>query len=134
VHRRGGVVVGEILDDAESRAEFKKRRGLLQLVARCESKHRDFDTIVARDESRIGAGNRALIVLDDILATGVTAWYYLPEPSGEQVKLDSPEAVLINSIKGYAAEKERAKTGERTREALALKARQGRNVGGRCFG
>lgn len=134
VHRGGGVVVGEIVDDGESRAEFKKRRGLLQLIARCQLKERDFDTVVTRDESRIGAGQRALLALDDILAAGVDVWYYLPAPTGERVKLDSAEAVLINLIKGYAAEKERAKTSERTREALELKAKQGLNVGGRVYG
>ena len=57
-HARGWSIVGEVVDDGESRAEFKKRRGLLRLVAMCSARDRDFDIVVCRDESRIGVYER----------------------------------------------------------------------------
>lgn len=127
----GGEVIGEIVDEGESRAEFKRRRGWARLLALCTAKTREFDTIVVRDESRLGAGARLTVALDDILAAGVRVFYYA---SGDEVHLDSAEQKIMTAIKSAMAENERAKTAERTREALERKARGGLNVGGKCYG
>ncbi len=126
-----GEVVGEIIDEGESRAEFKRRPGFSRLLALCAAKQRDFDVVVVRDESRLGAGERLTVALDDMLAAGVRVYYY---STGEEVRLDSAEHKLTHAVRAIVADMERAKTAGRTREALDRKARQGRNVGGRCFG
>jgi site-specific DNA recombinase len=131
VRKLGGNVVGEIVDEDESRAEFKRRPGFARLLALCSSKDRDFDVLVVRDESRLGAGERLTVALDDVLAAGVRVFYYA---SAEEVDLSSPEHKLTHAVRAIVADMERAKTAGRTREALERKARRGWNVGGRCFG
>lgn len=126
-----GEVVGEIVDEGESRAEFKRRPGWARMLAMCAAKERDFDAIVVRDESRLGAGARLTVALDDILAAGIRVWHYA---TGQEVQLDSAEQKIMTAIKSAMAENERAKTAERTREALERKAERGLNVGGRCYG
>lgn len=126
-----GDVVDEIVDEGESRAEFKRRPGFSRLLALCASKDRDFDVVVVRDESRLGAGERLTVALDDMLAAGVRIFYYA---SGEEVRLDSMELKLVHSVRAIVADAERAKTAGRTREAHDRKARLGLNVGGRCYG
>lgn len=126
-----GEVIDEVVDEGESRAEFKRRPGFLHLLARCAAKDRDFDVIVVRDESRLGAGARLTVALDDILAAGVRVYYYA---SGQEVRLDSPEHRIVQAVKSAIAESERDKIAERTREHLEVKARKGLNVGGRCYG
>lgn len=127
----GGEVVHEIIDEGESRAEFKRRPGWTKMLAMCAAKSRDFDIIVVRDESRLGAGARLTVALDDILAAGVRVFYYA---TGQEVQLDSAEQKIMTAIKSAMAENERAKTAERTREALERKARSGLNAGGKCYG
>lgn len=131
VERRRGSIVDEIVDEGESRAEFKRRPGFARLLALCASRERHFDAIVVRDESRLGAGARLTVALDDMLAAGVRVFYYA---NGEEVQLDSAEQKIMTAIKAAMAENERAKTSERTREALERKAERGLNVGGRVYG
>jgi DNA invertase Pin-like site-specific DNA recombinase len=129
--RLGGIVVREIVDEGESRAEFKRRPGWSRMLALCAAKERDFDAIVVRDESRLGAGARLTVALDDILAAGIRVWHYA---SGQEVQLSSAEEKIMVAIKSAMAENERAKTAERTREALERKAKAGLNVGGIVYG
>lgn len=126
-----GEVVDEIVDEGESRAEFKRRPGFARLLALCASKQRDFDVVVVRDESRLGAGERLTVAIDDMLAAGARVFYYA---TGEEVRLDSAEHKLTHAVRAIVADMERAKTAGRTREALDRKARRGLNVGGRCYG
>ena len=127
----GGEVIDEIVDEGESRAEFKRRPGFARLLSLCSARDRVFDTIVVRDESRLGAGARLTVALDDMIAAGVRVYYYA---NGEEVRLDSAEQKILTAVKSAVAENERAKTAERTREALERKAERGFNVGGRCYG
>ena len=51
-----------------------------------------------------------------------------------EVRLDSPIDKLIMSVSNFAAELERAKASQRTRDALQVKAQRGYVVGGVVFG
>ena len=56
-------------------------------------------------------------------------------PSTQQeVRLDSPIDKLLMSVSNFAAELERAKASQRTRDALQVKAQRGYVVGGVMFG
>ncbi len=117
-------------DDAKSRAEFQKRTGLLALLAAAQ--RREFDVVVTRDESRLGGDTfRTGVVIQDLLDSGVRLFYYFTK---EEVTFDEPTAKVIVAVRSYASELERLKTSQRTYEHLETKAREARNVGGRCYG
>src|SRR5208283_2521909 len=117
-------------DDAKSRAEFKKRPGLLAMMA--AAKAGEFDMLVARDETRLGGDTfRTGVILQDLIDAGVRVFYY---STGEEVSFDDPTAKIVVAVRSYASELERLKTSQRVYEHLELKARKGLNVGGRCFG
>jgi site-specific DNA recombinase len=118
------------VDDAISRAEFKKRPGLVALLNAANDKR--CDVIVTRDESRLGGDQfRTGIVIQDILDADVQLFYYFTE---EEVVLDGAVSKFLVAARNFAAELEREKTAQRTREHLQSKARRGLNVGGRVFG
>ena len=118
------------IDDAISRAEFKKRPGLLALLNGAGS--RTFDVVVARDESRIGGDTyRTGIVIQDLLDHGVRLFYYFTD---EGVRLDGAVEKFLVAARAFASELEREKTFQRTHEHLMTKARRGLNVGGRVYG
>src|SRR5687768_4446198 len=57
-------------DDAVSRAEFKKRPGLIALLNALKS--RAFDAVILRDDSRLGGDmHRTGLVVQDIVEAGV---------------------------------------------------------------
>ncbi|HSN99294.1 MAG TPA: hypothetical protein VLS89_13455, partial [Candidatus Nanopelagicales bacterium] len=71
-----------------SRAEFKKRPGLLALLNAAEA--RAFDVVVTRDETRLGGDTyRTGIVIQDLLDHGARLFYYF---TGEEVRLDGAVA------------------------------------------
>ena len=53
---------------------------------------------------------------------------------GQEVRLESPIDKLIMSVSNFAAELDRAKASQRTRDALQLKAQRGHVAGGVVFG
>jgi site-specific DNA recombinase len=128
---RGWTVVAEIVDEGESRAEFKRRPGFSRLLAMATSKTRVFDVLLVRDGDRLGSGERLMVALDDIIAAGVEVHYYY---TSEKVTLSSTEQRLVHSIRAIIADAERAKIAGRTREGLEKKAWLGLNVGGRVYG
>jgi site-specific DNA recombinase len=118
------------VDDAISRAEFKKRPGLIAMVAAAEAK--EFDAVVMRDETRLGGDMvRATLALSTIVESGVRIFHY---EDGREVRFNRPEDKLLVSVRNFAAELEREKIASRTREHLAWRAKKGFNVGGRCYG
>jgi DNA invertase Pin-like site-specific DNA recombinase len=118
------------VDDAISRAEFKKRPGLIALL-NAANRH-EFDVVVCRDETRLGGDqNRTALVIQDLLDSGVRLFYHFTK---EEVNVDSAVSKFIMSARLFAAELEREKTAQRTREHLEFKAKLGANVGGRCYG
>src|SRR5690348_16356548 len=77
IESRGWSLADEnvFIDDAKSRAEFKKRPGLVALLN--AAKARVFDIVIARDESRIGGDTfRTGIVIQDLLDASVRLFYY----------------------------------------------------------
>lgn len=118
------------LDDAISRAEFKKRPALLAMLLAAVK--RSFDVVVVRDESRLGGDTfRGGLVIQDIIESGTRLFYY---SSGEEVQLETAVDKFMIAARSFASELEREKIASRTREHLQNRARRGYNVGGRCFG
>ena len=117
-------------DDAVSRAEFKKRPGLIAMLNALQSKA--FDAIVLRDDTRLGGDmHRTGLVVQDIVEHGVRLFCYFEDA---EIKADGATDKIMMALRGFAAELEREKIAGRTREHLMTKARRGLNTGGRCFG
>ena len=118
------------VDDAVSRAEFKKRPGLIALLNAAATKA--FDVVVVRDETRLGGDmHRTGLVIQDLLEAGVQLWYYYAD---EQVTIDGAVDKFLVAARSFAAELEREKIAQRVHEHLMTKARKGYNVGGRVYG
>lgn len=129
---RGWRVLDEHVytDSGVSRAEFKKRPGLIAMLNAATA--RAFDVVVMRDESRLGGDmHRSGLLIQDLAENEVQLWYYA---SGEQVRADDLTSRLIIAVRGFAAELEREKIAGRTREHLKHKAAKGLNVGGVTYG
>lgn len=118
------------VDGDSSRAEFKKRPGLIAMLVAAERK--DFDVVVVRDESRLGGDtNRTSLYMSDLLDAGVRLFYYF---TGEEVRIDGAVDKFMINVRNFASELEREKISQRTHEHLTTKARRGLNVGGRVYG
>lgn len=132
IREQGWSVADEhiYVDDAISRAEFINRPGLAAMLI--GAKRHEFDVAVCRDESRLGGDLiRTALVIQDLLDSGTKLHYYFTK---EEVKLDGALSTFAMSARLFAAQLEREKTAERTREHLEFKAKLGANVGGRCYG
>jgi len=120
----------EYVDSGVSRAEFKKRPALIKLLS--DASKKAFDVVVVRDESRIGGDtNRTSLVIQELLDSGTRLWYYF---SNEEIRLKGAVDKMLISVRAFAAELEREKISERTREHLVTKARAGFICGGRVYG
>lgn len=118
------------IDDAVSRAEFKKRPGLIALLRAVEEKR--VDVVVTRDETRLGGDmTRTGLLISDIIEGGARLFYYFTD---EEVTLDNAVDKFMVMARNFAAELEREKIAQRTHEHLLTKARRGLNAGGRCYG
>jgi DNA invertase Pin-like site-specific DNA recombinase len=129
---RGWRVLDEHVytDSGVSRAEFKKRPGLIAMLNAAQA--HAFDVVVMRDESRLGGDmHRSGLLIQDLSESSVQLWYY---STGEHVRADDLTSRLIIAVRGFAAELEREKIAGRTREHLKHKAARGLNVGGRTYG
>jgi DNA invertase Pin-like site-specific DNA recombinase len=132
IERKGWSVSDEhvFLEDAVSRAEFKKRPALLAMLNAAE--RGEFDVVVVRDETRLGGDViRTGLLIQDILDADVALYYYFTD---ERVFLNDATAKFMVSARNFAAELEREKISQRTREHLLTKARRGLNAGGKCYG
>ena len=115
-------------DDGISGAEYQNRPGLLRLMASLKN----FDVVVMSEISRLGRDMvRNAVVIDEIRGASVQLWYYL---TAEQEHADTPEQRIMVTLRSFAAEVERAKNSQRTRDALERKALRGQNAGGRVYG
>ncbi|WP_170320056.1 recombinase family protein [Polyangium spumosum] len=118
------------VDDAVSRAEFKKRPGLFSMLNAAEKKA--FDVVVVRDESRLGGDtNRTSLLIQDLLDSGARLFYYF---SDEEVRVDGAIDKFMVSVRSFASELEREKISQRTRENHSVKARKGLVTGGKTYG
>src|SRR3989442_5478402 len=120
------------VDDAISGAEFDRRPGLMRLLNTLRPKAR-FAGLFLADKDRLGREQfETNHILKQISVAGVRIFEY--QNGGQEVRLESPMDKLIMSVSNFAAELERAKASQRTRDALQLKAQRGYVVGGTVFG
>jgi site-specific DNA recombinase len=129
--RPGWIHVRTFVDEALSRAEYRKRPDLFATLAAADDD--EFDVLVMRDVDRLGGDQfRNGVILQDLADSGIEVHEY--KDGGGQYRTDDATAKFVALAKNYAADIEREKTSFRTREALAEKARKGWNAGGCCFG
>jgi len=117
-------------DDGISGAEFNDRPGFAALLAGAKAKH--FDVIVTMNVDRFGReAYRTNISLLEIAEGGVRIFTYA---DGQEVKLDTPIAKQMLSMRNFAAEDFRQQIADKTREKLIAKAKLGHATGTRTFG
>ena len=127
---RGWTVVQTYSEDGVSRAEFVNRPALARMLLGAKAKA--FDVVVTRDETRLGGDiYRTGMVIQELTDHGVRLHYYA---AGGEVQFNDPTAKLMSALRGFAAELEREKIAERTRDNHAHKARRGLVTGGKVFG
>ena len=116
------------VDDGVSGAEFRNRPGFLRML----NSLKEFDIIVMSELSRLGRDMvHTTYALDSIKGHGVRVFFYL---SDEEIKFDSAMDRFMLSALSLAAELEREKASQRSRDALLRKAEKGFCTGGRVFG
>ena len=120
------------IDDAVSGAEFDRRAGLVRLLNALHPQA-PFSALFIADKDRLGREQfETNHLLKQISVAGVRIFEY--QNGGQKLRLDSPIDKLIMSVSNFAAELERAKASQRTRDALQVKAQRGYVVGGVVFG
>ena len=120
------------VDDAISGAEFDRRPGLMRLLNGIRPRA-PFGALVIADKDRLGREQfETNHILKQISLAGVRIFEY--QNGGQEVRLESPIDKLIMSVSNFAAELDRAKASQRTRDALQLKAQRGHVAGGVVFG
>jgi len=132
--RNGWAVAGECLysDDGISGAEFDRRPGLVRLLNALKPTP-PFQVLIVSDRDRIGREQiETSYVLKQILLAGVRVFEY--QGGGRELTLDDPMDKLAMAVTNFAAELERMKASQRTRDALHGKAERGYVVGGTLFG
>jgi site-specific DNA recombinase len=116
------------IDDGISGAEFRNRPDLLRLLNHLHS----IDVIVMSELSRLGREmSHTSTVLAQIRAAGVHVWFYLTD---DELRFESASDKFMVSALAFAAELEREKASQRSRDALLRKAERGFNTGGRVYG
>lgn len=139
---KGWNIVSEYVDEDKhsSRAEFKRRKGLIALQSEAiasapgkrRAKPREWSVVVARDGSRIGGDAlRVGLLLADLRDAGVSTVYYKDD---EIVQLDTATDRMMLNIRASADEMERERIGSRTIEALAERVHDGRVAGSAAYG
>src|SRR5262249_15049653 len=92
-----------------------------------------FQVLIVSDRDRIGREQiETSYVLKQILLAGVRVFEY--QGGGRELTLDGPMDKLAMAVTNFAAELERMKASQRTRDALHSKADRGYVVGATLFG
>ena len=133
VERKGGEVLRDHVyaDDAVSGAEFRARPGLLQFLEALKN-GKQFNALVMSEQSRLGREQLETgYLLKQIRDAEVRVFFYLTD---DEAKLDSALEKMVTQLASFAAEMEREKARQRSRDAAERKARQGHVAGGQCFG
>jgi site-specific DNA recombinase len=131
--RQGWLVSDEyvFVDDGISGAEFEKRPGLTALMNALTPRP-PFQVLVMSDGDRLGREQiETAFVLKRIAEAGVRIFYSLED---REARLDDAAGKFFEGARHFAAEMEREKARQRTREAMARKARAGYVTGGTVFG
>jgi site-specific DNA recombinase len=127
--KKGWQVLEEHIytDDGISGGEFQQRVGLLRLLNALKPRP-PFNAVVMSEASRLGRERlRTELVARDLCEAGVRIFYYLTD---EEERLDTPEQRFVMAARGFAAEMEREKAKQRTRDALLSRANRGHVTGG----
>jgi site-specific DNA recombinase len=131
--KKGWQVLEEHIytDDGISGGEFQQRVGLLRLLNALKPRP-PFNAVVMSEASRLGRERlRTELVARDLCEAGVRIFYYLTD---EEERLDTPEQRFVMAARGFAAEMEREKAKQRTRDALLSRANRGHVTGGVVYG
>jgi site-specific DNA recombinase len=131
--KKGWTVAAEHVysDDGISGAEFIKRPGFLRLL-NALSPRPPFQVLVMSEESRLGRESiETGWTLKKIIDAGVRVFYYLED---RERTLDSAMDKVMMHLSTFAAEIEREKARQRTRDTMVRKAQQGYVAGGRVYG
>jgi DNA invertase Pin-like site-specific DNA recombinase len=117
--------------DGISGAEFKHRPGFLRLMNALEPRP-VFQALIMSEESRLGRESiETGWTLKKIIDAGVRVFYCLED---RERTLDSAMDKVMMHLSTFAAEMEREKARQRTRDAMLRKARQGHVTGGMVYG
>lgn len=118
-------------DDGVSGTEFERRSGLQALLAALAPKP-PFRILILAEQKALGREmSETQYLIKRLSQAGVEVFEYV---HGQSITPKSPTAKLLSSVQGFADEDHAVKSGERTKEAHADKARRGYVVGGRVFG
>jgi len=118
-------------DTGISGAEFENRPGLQQLLATLKPTV-PFQVLIMSEESRLG--RETLEVgwrLKQLAVAGVRVFLYLQD---RELTINSPTEKVLLSVTNFAAEVERERARERTKDALLRKAKAGYVTGNRVYG
>lgn len=119
------------VDDGISGAEFVKRPGFLRLMNALKPRP-PFQVLIMSEESRLGRESiETGWTLKQIIEAGVRVFYYLEDR--ERVLDNALDKVMMH-LTTFAAEIEREKARQRTRDALLRKASKGYVAGGKVYG
>ena len=107
------------IDDAISRAEFKKRPGLIALLNGADP--REFDVVVVRDETRLGGDTLGRDWLFRTIGCKGAIHYYF---TSEEVALENAVDKFMVARPQLPAELEREKTSQRTESIFYRRLRE----------
>jgi site-specific DNA recombinase len=130
---KGWIVADEhvYVDDGISGAEFVKRPGFIRLMNALKPRP-PFHVLVMSEEARLGREQiETAWTLKQIMDAGVRVFFYLED---RERTLDSAMEKVMLSLTNFAAEMEREKARQRTRDALHRKASRGHVAGGKVYG
>jgi site-specific DNA recombinase len=118
-------------DDGISGAEFIKRPGFLRLMNTLKPRP-PFQVLIMSEESRFGREQiETAYALKQVTDAGVRVFFYLEDR--ERTLGNATDKVML-SLANFAAEMEREKARQRTRDAMERKARHGHVAGGTVYG
>jgi len=118
-------------DDGISGAEFKKRPGLVRLVAALKPKP-PFQVLIVSEESRLGRESiETAYIIKQLVTSGVRLFFYLED---RERTLDTPVDKIMLQLTNFADEMERDRARARTYDAMLRKAKAGHVTGGTVFG
>ncbi len=131
--KKGWTVANEHVyaDDGISGAEFVKRPGFLRLMNALKPRA-PFGVLIMSEESRLGREQiETAYALKQITDAGVRVFFYLED---RERTLDNAMDKVMLSLTNFAAEMEREKASQRTRDAMERKARAGHVTGCKVYG
>src|SRR5262245_54472357 len=131
--RKGWTVADEhvYVDDGISGAEFANQPGFLRLMNALKPRA-PFQALIMSEVSRLGREQiETAYALKQLSTAGVRCFSYL---EGRELLMESATDQFLPSAITFAADLEREKARQRTRDAMVRKAHAGHVTGGGCLG